>query len=385
MKRSYFVALVIIAFIVAATFYLNRPKPVSVVLASVEKQTVEATVTNTRAGTIKSCRRARVAPQSMGQVADLLVKKGDRVKQGQPLLRLWNDDLKAQLSLAQSQEAQAQAQMEQACLQADTAKREAERIASLFRKKLTSEEQRDRADSEARAQAAACRAAGANLQVMHDKVVLAQTSLDRSVLTAPFDGVVAELTGEPGEIVTPSMPGIPTPPAVDLIDPDCLYVSAPIDEVDAPRVELCMPVRVTLDAYPDQAYNGNVRRIANYVLDVEKQARTVEVEVYLSDPKALSNLLPGYSADVEIILEKHENVLRIPSEALVDDHWVYVYNPLDGTLAKRKVETGLSNWQYTEVTQGLSAGERVVTSVEREGLADGAMAEEEKTTEKNGS
>ena len=192
------------------------------------------------------------------------------------------------------------------------------------------------------------------------------------MLSAPFNGVVADLSGEPGEIVTPSMPGIPTPPAVDLIDPDCLYASAPIDEVDAPRVDLEMPARVSLDAYGNKTFAGHVQRIANYVLDVEKQARTVEVEVYLSNPDELRNLLPGYSADVEIILDRHEDVLRIPSEAIVEESWVYVYHPDTGTLEKRTIQTGLNNWQYTEITQGLQAGEQVVTSVERTGLADGA-------------
>ena len=61
------------------------------------------------------------------------------------------------------------------------------------------------------------------------------------MLTAPFDGVVAEVNAELGEYVTPSPPGIPTPPAVDLIDDRCLYVTAPIDEVDAPEIRTGMP------------------------------------------------------------------------------------------------------------------------------------------------
>jgi HlyD family secretion protein len=120
-------------------------------------------------------------------------------------------------------------------------------------------------------------------------------------LYAPFDGTVAKIVGELGEYSTPSPPGVPTPPAIDLIDDTCLYVKAPMDEVDAPKIQVGLPVRVSLDALPKQPLPGKVRRVAPYVLAVEKQARTVDVEVDFERP-ATGNLLVGYSADVEIVL-----------------------------------------------------------------------------------
>ena len=72
----------------------------------------------------------------------------------------------------------------------------------------------------------------------------------RTVLVAPFDGTVAKIVGEVGEYSTPSPPGVPTPPAIDLIDESCLYVTAPMDEVDAPKMRAGQPVRITLDALP---------------------------------------------------------------------------------------------------------------------------------------
>jgi len=353
-------------------WYANRPSPITVTAVRVEKGLVESTVANTRAGTVKTCRRARIAPLSGGQVERLLVEKGQHVEQGQALLELWNKDLKARLKLAQSEARAAKATREQTCLKADIAEREHQRTLRLFKQKLLSEDQRDKAETEARSSAAACTAAKAKEQVSHDQVTLARTSLDRSILTAPFAGVVAEINGEPGEIVTPSPIGIATPPAVDLIDPDCLYAAAPIDEVDAPAVKPGMPARITLDAFPDKAFSGKVVNIAPYVLDVEKQARTVEVEAYFDKPEEVQNLLPGYSADVEIILDKHDQVLRIPSEALLEGNRVLRITA-DKHLEERTIQTGLQNWQYAEVTGGLKEGDMIVTSLNREGVEDGAL------------
>ena len=190
----------------------------------------------------------------------------------------------------------------------------------------------------------------------------------RTILKAPFAGIVAKVNAELGEFVTPSPPGIPTPPAVDLIDDRCLYVSAPIDEVDAPAIQVNMAACVSLDAFPTRRCHARVRRIAPYVLEKEKQARTVEVEVELTDAKDLEGFLVGYSADIEVVLEAHDNVLRIPTEAVLEGYRALVYGEADGRLEERSFAPGLSNWRFTEVTAGLAAGERVVVSVGREGM-----------------
>jgi HlyD family secretion protein len=189
--------------------------------------------------------------------------------------------------------------------------------------------------------------------------------------------VVAEVNAELGEYVTPSPQGIQTLPAIDLLDLSCLYVSAPIDEVDAPPIMLGMKACVQLDAFPERRCNGIVRRIAPYVLDIEKQARTVEVEVELSDSDDLRGLLPGYSADIEISLDVKEDVLRIPTEAVLEGYHVLLYDHETGILAEHQFEPGLSNWNFTEVSSGLEAGDKIVLSVGREGVVAGVKAKPE--------
>jgi HlyD family secretion protein len=352
----------------------TQPKPIEVVFKPVERGTVERLVANTRAGTLKACRRANLSLSVGGQIAVLGIQEGDLVKAGQILLELWNKDLVAEVKLTENEAKAAAARAHAACLQAELAKREANRLVKLRKTGAASEERADKAITEAKVRKADCDAAVASANMSAARVCVAMAKLKRSRLIAPFDGVIAKITGELNEYVTPSPPGIATPPAVDLIDNTCFYVAAPIDEVDAPAITVAMPARISLDAFGDRCFKGKVRRVADYVLEVEKQARTVEVEVEFTNPEDIKHLLPGYSADVEVILDVHHDTLRIPTEAVMDGERVFVYLPDDELLEKRSIKIGISNWDYTEVMAGLQAGELVVISVDRAGVKDGAHA-----------
>jgi len=374
-----FIALVFIAAAVTALFvWLSRERPVNVIVKKADTGVVQETVANTRAGTIEACRRAGISPSIGGQISSLPVKEGDIVEQGQVLMELWNQDIQAQYELAQSETKAANANASQVCVRAEVANRESERQKKLQKKNLSSEEAVDRADGEARAQKAACNAARATSEVSEAKLKVIRAELERTRLSAPFAGIVAEVNGEIGEFVTPSPVGIPTPPAVDLMDISCLYVSAPIDEVDAPRIRVEMKANISLDALAGEVFEGTVKRIAPYVLEVEKQARTVDVEVDFICQQDCENMLPGYSADIEVILDEQDNVLRIPTEAILEGNKVLVFTA-DNLLQQREIKTGLSNWEWTQVVEGLSEGEEVVVSVEREGVEDGVAAQRDTT------
>jgi HlyD family secretion protein len=352
----------------------TRPEPVEVLAQTVARGTVQDTVANTKAGTIEACRRAGISPRLGGQIAVMPVSEGDVVAADQILMEFWNDDLLAQVRLAESEVRASEARQEQACVVSEQAKREADRQRRLGSQNLASEEAIDAAESQALALQAACTAARSAVEVSRAQLEVAEAALDQTRLRAPFPGVVAEVNGEVGEFVTPSPVGIPTPPAVDLMDISCLYVSAPIDEVDAPDIRIGMPANIALDAFSGRQFAGRVRRVAPYVLDVEKQARTVDVEVEFLEAADCDCMLPGYSADIEVILAEHSEVLRIPTQAILEGNRVFVVGD-DDRLEERDIEIGLSNWAWTEVTAGLEAGEQLVVSVDREGVAAGARVE----------
>ena len=372
MLRRLLILIAIALAIALLVWRATRAEPLPVVVGAVDRGRVERSVANTRAGTVNACRRAKLAPPSGGQIAALPVREGQRVVAGQVLLELWNDDSTAQARVATEQARSAVLRAEEICVRGETAEREANRARKLHRDGLLPDEQLDRAISAATTLRAACSAARADVQQSNARVAAARATLTRTVLRAPFAGVVAKITGEVGEFTTPSPPGIPTPPAVDLIDDTCLYVTAPIDEVDVSRIRVGQLAYVTIDAIAGRRFPGRVRRVAPYVVDVEKQARTVDVEVEFTNAQDVKTLLVGYSADAEIILEAHENVVRVPTQALLEGNRVLVLE--DGQLRERRVQTGLSNWQLTEVLGGLREGEKVVLSVERKGVVAGAKA-----------
>lgn len=357
-----------------AIWYFTRPDPVEVRIKAVERGAVERAVANTRAGTVKACRRAKLSPSVGGQIANLPIREGDTVKAGQLLLELWNEDLVAETELAERQAEASEARARAACLQAEVAEREANRLVKLRKTGAASEEKTDRAVTEAKAFMADCRAAKASALMNQARVNVTKAQLARTRMKAPFDGVIAQINGELNEYLTPSPPGIPTPPAVDLIDDSCFYVNAPIDEVDAPDIAPGMPARVSMDALGDRRFEGKVRRIASYVLDREKQARTVDVEVEFARPDNVRQLLAGYSADVEIILDVRPSALRVPTEGVLDRNRVFIYKPDEGILEERTFKSGISNWDYTEVISGLKLNELVVVNVDEPGVHDGARA-----------
>ena len=351
----------------------TRVKPVAVLVATAEAGRVENTVANTRAGSVTACRRAKLAPPAGGRIAKLPVKEGMRVQPNALLLELWNDDLIARERVAREQLATARARVTEACQLAAIAASEAKRSRELREKGFTSEQLAERAASEAKSRSAACTSARTQVGEAAARIEAAQADTSRTVLRAPFAGIIAEVNGELGEYLTPSPPGIPTLPAIDLIDDSCLYVSAPIDEVDAARLKVGMSGRITLDAYRGRSFKGRVRRIAPYVLALEKQARTVEIEVEFDRPGDSQQLLVGYSADIEVVIEARDNVTRFPTPALMPGNRALVLTG-SGLLEERRLEVGLSNWEYTEARAGLAAGERVVTSLDREGVRAGARA-----------
>ncbi len=370
---KWLVAAVVLAGVgVALRLTVLAPEPVSVRVARVDRGTVEETVANTRAGTVKARLRARLSPQTGGLVVRLPHREGDRVRKGDLLLELDSSVQRAQLEVARREVVTARRRAEDACLAADLAASELRRLEELARAGVASAQQLDRAQTEHERTGAACEAARAAVEQARAAVRAAEVQVGLTVLRAPFAGVVAGLSTEVGEWITPSPPGVPLPPVIDLLAPGSLYVSAPIDEVDSERVAVGQEVRITVDSRPGEHFAGRVVRVAPYVEDVLEQNRTVEVEVEFSDPDAREGLLPGTSADVEIVLDRREGVLRVPTAAVGEGGKVLVLR--EGRLVEETVRTGLANWEFTEVVEGLREGDLVVTLRDSTDIRPGVRA-----------
>jgi len=370
-RRTWWIVGGVAAVLLLIVLYLvDRTEAIEVEVAAVERGRVERTATNTRAGTIEAHRRAKLSPEVGGRAVSIPYREGDRVEAGAVVLELDAALEKEEIALRRRQLASASAEAERACLAADRAEREVTRNRRLAADELVAEDVLDGLESAAREAEAACAAARASRDSAEAAIRVARESAAKKTLVAPFSAVVADVSVEVGEFTTPSPPAVPVPPVIDLYDPASIYVSLPMDEVDSASLRTGLPARVTIDSYPGRAFPGAVARVAPYVLDVEAQNRTVEIDVELDDAAFASTLLPGTSADVEVILEARDDALRIPTAALLTGDKALV---VEGeTLVERELEIGLRNWDFVEARSGLSEGERVVTSLDREEVRAGA-------------
>lgn len=363
-----------------ARWTVLRPAAVPVTVFRAAPGRVEETVTNSKAGTVKSRRRATLSTEVGGRVRELPARKGARVRRGDALLKIAADDTRAQVLVQESAVTGAKAARVEACRAAEQLDRDLARNRQLAKDRIVSAELLDQLQSRRDSAAAACEAAAARVAQAEAAREVARVNLEKTVLRAPFDGIVAEVTTEVGEWITPSPPGLPFPPVIVLIEDAAIYVSAPMDEVDVAKVRVGQAARVTIDAYPGRPFPGNVTRVAPYVLDVQQQNRTFEIEAELDDAAFARKLPPGTSADVEVILAAKDRVLRIPSYALLEGGRVLVVEK--HRLVTRAVKTGLKNWQFVEVADGLAAGDLVTVSLDRAEVKEGARVRIEAETKK---
>ena len=350
------------------------PEPLRVRVEPVARGRVESTVTNSKAGTVKARRRSRIAAETGGRVVAIAHREGAHVEAGEMLVKLGDATQVAQLELARDGVAVALARREDACLRRDRARRELDRNRRLAERNVVSEDRLDALEYAFDSARVTCDGARAELERAEAQVVSAEAELAKTVIRAPFAGVIAELNVEVGEWVTPSPPLLTAPAVVDLIDPTSIYVAAPMDEVDSGAIRVGLPAKLAVDSRPGDEFAGRVSRVAPYVLDLEAQNRTLEIEVEVLDRGVAESLLPGTSADVEVVLEAREDVLRVPTAALLQNERVLVLS--NGRLEERAVELGLRNWRHGEVVSGLETGERVVVSLDDIEVEAGARAVE---------
>ena len=347
-----------------------RPQPVPVTVQRVETGRVEDTVVNSRAGTVQSRRRSQISPGIPGLVVEIPARKGARVKQGDVLLRLDDREYEAQTQLAQRSLDAARAVAEQARLEAAQADRDWKRAQELAREQVVSETALELGRTRALTSQATVTAAQARIQEAEAALEVARATLAKTVIKAPFDGVVLDVTTEVGEWISPSPPGVPIPPVLDLIDPNALYLSAPIDEADVARIRVGLPVRITLDAFRGKSFAGTLTYVSSFVETRQEQNRTLRVEAEFEERSLPPNLLPGLSADLELILDTRDDVLRIPTYALLENSRVLVVQ--EDRLVEQKVTPGLHNWSHTEILSGLTRGDSVVVSLDRPEVRAGA-------------
>lgn len=340
-----------------------RPHPIEVETAEAGYGPVEDLITNSEAGSVRSRSQAKVGAERAGRVAAIHRREGATVRAGEALIELDASTAERRLEAARRDLDATRAARDAARAGAVLARQVHERLERLREGQLVSAEQMDEARSRRDGAAAQLEAAEARVASATAAVRLADDEIAHMTVRAPFEGVVTRRFVEVGESV------IPGQPLIEVTSLERLYVSAPIDERDAGRLSTGQPVRITVDTYEGDVWEGRVTRLAPMVEEAREQNRTLEIEADLPADSTRPRPRPGMTADVEIILSRRDSVLRVPTPSLMENGRVYVVE--SGRAVLRTVEPGLRNWDWTEIRSGLAAGARVVTSLDRQGLKAG--------------
>jgi multidrug efflux pump subunit AcrA (membrane-fusion protein) len=361
----------------------------------------------TATGTIKAMVGAEVKVGSRipGRVEQLAVQAGDRVKAGQVIARLEQDDLRAGVEKARADLAAAEAKLatvrngarpqeiqtvEAALRQAEAnrslAQVNLERYRQLYQDGGIALQQMDSAARDHEVAVSQVRSAQEQLSLVREKYTaedlryaeaqvlqaraalrMADANLSYATITAPMAGVVASVSTQQGETVTSGSAAAQAPTFVTIIDLHRLQVDAYVDETDIGKVRVGQEATFSVDAFPDKEFDGKVAAIYPKAL-IQQNVVTYDVVIAIDNPEGL--LRPDMTTNTTITVAKREKALAIPNQAVRREDGDRVAFVQEGDrLVRRSVKTGWKDRSYTEVLGGLQEGERVAVGEVENGKA----------------
>jgi HlyD family secretion protein len=356
-------------------------------LAKVERGDLAKSVVAT--GKVEPITKVEIKSKASGIVKKLYVDYGDRVKKGQLLAQLDKVEIEAQvaqsraaLQAAQANLVSSQADWRRAKVDAEgpdvpLLKRAYERALGMAKDGVVSQSDLDDAQKNyqlalnkqnvAKAQVTVLKAkiAQAQAEVAQDQANLmqAEEQLSYTDITAPIDGIVLSRDVEVGDAVSSILVlGSSATLVMTLGDTSQVYVKGKVDESDIGKVYLGQPARIKVESFKDKTFYGKVTKISP--MGVEKDnVTTFEVRVSINNPGG--ELKAEMTANAEIILEEHKNVLQIPEGAIIYDKDKKSFVDIPDSSAKDgmkkiAINIGISNGAKTEVLSGLKQGDQVV-------------------------
>lgn len=356
-----------------------RPRAVVRVRAArVTMDAVRDVVSSASAGEVIPERQATVRAETAGRVLMVAAGRGAPVQQGQLVVQIDPSDLGARIQQAQAAVRVAEAQQAQATARLSALRTQARRAQLLATAGAGTVSLSDDARNAVAEGESALSAATAQRNQAAAALQVVAVQRARCELAAPFAGLLTEVPIQVGDSVAPMAV------LFQLTDASRLHVDATVDEADAARMRVGQVAELRLDALPGRQIQGRVARVDPIIKRDLKGARTltVEVEVLHLEEARAAGLLPGMSANTDIVVAQKRQVLSVPSNVIIGrgvSRSVYLLEPQGrgGRYRARKVPVGvgISNWERTEITSGLTEAALVVASLNEKGLDDGALVE----------
>jgi len=302
-----------------------------------------------------------VVPRAAGRLQDISVRLGDRVSRGQRIAKIEDFELQEQVKQQEAALQVSQATIRQREADLKLAETNAERSRNLFARQLLPRQTLD--DTEARYQAAVAQLDLARAQNTQSTARLEELriNLQNTIIVSPVDGFIARRAVDPGAFVGQNAP------IVDVVDIGRVRLVANIVEKDLKSLQTGDDTRVEVDAFPGEMFTGRVARVAP-VLDPATRTASIEIEI----PNPGFRLKPGMYARVTVTTDERKDALVVPSNAVVDTggrRGVFLAAE-NSMVAFRAVTVGVEEDTQIEIVDGVSEGDRVVTTGAA-GLRDG--------------
>ncbi len=359
MKKKTYIIIGVVALVALLAYMMfggKEEKSVTYVTQEVKSATITTSVTAT--GTIEPVTSVTVGTQVSGIVAHLYVDYNSVVKKGQVIAELDKTNLMSELASAKANLASVRSNLQYQ-------KSNYERYNTLYQKGLISANDFEQARL-------SYEQAQQQVRTASESVRKAQTNLGYATITSPIDGIVLSKSVEEGQTVAASF----NTPELFTIAQDLtnMQVVADIDEADIGEVREGQRVSFTVDAYPDDTFEGRVTQVRQ---EATTESNVVTYQVVISAPNASMKLKPGLTANVTIYTMEVSNVLSVPSKALKfvpNEKMLTEEQSIQDCQAKNKVwmqegnvfkaypvTVGISNGMLTEIKTGVKAGQKVIT------------------------
>lgn len=401
------IGIVIIALIIIAFTSGNKAEIISVQTEKVMKRNITQTVTAT--GKINPEFKVSINPEVTGEIIDLPVKEGDRVKKGQVLIRIKGDQYVAQKERLQANLESAKASLKMREAELTKVELDYSRVKELHSKGLSSDAEFETAKSNYLSTKASYEAAQANVDQSQASLKEIMDSISKTTILSPMDGVITKLNVELGERVFGAGFSMGTD-IMTVSDLNNIEAVVDVDENDVVLVSVGDTATIKVDAFKDKLFKGIVSEIGNSAattgLGTQEEVVNFEVKIKLIDPD--DNLRPGMSCNADIQTETVNNILSVPIQSVTTrtdvpegktsgkeegSEFVKVENDKkdnslnnkpkevvfiikNGKAKMMPVETGLSDDNYISIKKGLSENDDVVSgsygAISRE-LKDGSQ------------
>lgn len=386
MKKALIIAGIVAVVVVLAMIQKGRGSSAQeVILETVQQQPIRASIL--ASGKLSNEDEVLLSTEVIGKVAALYVKEGDTVKQGQLLVQIDDEALRANVEQQQASVRVQQIAIEQQRLRLKNLETQWERNRQLHERRLLDDNTFEVATNDLELAKLDVRSREAQLEQAAAMLSEQEKNLSRTRVYSPIDGIVTSLDIEVGEMAIASTTNIAGSSLMTIANPDSIDTEVYVDEADIADVAIGQEAEIVAIGYPDKPMKGVVEEIAITAKPptANSQSLAFVVRIGFTDTAGVQ-LRPGMSSRAEIFTSSGENLLAVPLQAVLvnedraqnlKEYRVFKFD--NGVARETQVEVGISDDTYQEITSGLNAGDRIITGPDRilRNLEDGDAVQEE--------